>query len=429
MCPECGAEIAINETLRHQFAEQAKAELRQQIVEERKALAEKERQLISREDSLVSAEQDIEKRLQEKFEAEKVNLRQAALEMARGELAVELADVRADAAEKAGKLKEAQDNELELRKEKRALEETKRSLELEVARTIDQERERIREEASHAAMEEHRLKDAEKDKKMQEILRVNEELQRKLEQGSQQTQGEVLELHLEEILRANFSMDDIEPVPKGMRGADIIQTVRARSGALSGSIIWESKRTKAWSDGWIAKLKDDQRMSRADVAVIVTEVLPKDLDSFGLRDGVWIAHSRFVIGLATALRATLSEVAFAKRASALKNETFEAVFQYLTGPGFKQRVEAIVTTFVDLKRELDEEKRIANRRWSKREKQFERVIENTSGMYGDLQGLIGGSMQSIPSLEAPLEEPSELIAIESDGPVEPDEPSEDDIPF
>jgi hypothetical protein len=428
-CPECGAVIPITETLHHQLAEQAKAELRQQITQERKALTEKERQLKKREASLASAEQNIEERLQKRLEAEKAKLRQAALDKARGELAVELADLRADAAEKATKLKEAQEAELKLRKEKRDLEEAKRNLQLEVTRTLDQERERIREEATQAALEEHRLKDAEKDKKLQDIQRVNEELRRKLEQGSQQTQGEVLELQLEEILRANYPMDDIEPVPKGMRGADVIQTVRAKSGLLSGSIIWESKRTKAWSDAWIAKLKDDQRMARADVAVIVTEALPKDLDGFGLRDGIWIAHPRLVLGLATALRVTLSEVAFAKRASASKNETVEAVFQYLTGSEFRQRVETIVTAFVDLRKELDEEKRIAIRRWNKREKQIERVIANTSGMYGDLQGLIGGSMQSIPSLEAHPEEPSELAALESAGSVEPDEPSEDDIPL
>lgn len=428
-CPECGAVIPITETLHHQLAEQAKAELRKQITQERKALTEKEQQLKKREASLVAAEHDIEKRLQKRLESERVKLRQAALDKAREELAVELADLRADAGEKAEKLKEAQEAELKLRKEKRELEEARRDLQLEVTRTLDQERERIREEASQAALEGHRLKDAEKDKKLQDILRVNDELRRKLEQGSQQTQGEVLELQLEEILKANYAMDDIEPVPKGMRGADVIQTVRAKSGALSGSIIWESKRTKAWSDGWITKLKDDQRMARADLAVVVTEALPKDIDGFGLRDGIWIAHHRFVLGLATALRITLTEVAFAKRASASKNETVEAVFRYLTGPEFRQRVEAIVTTFVDLRTELDEEKRVAVRRWNKREKQIERVVANTSGMYGDLQGLIGGSMQSIPSLEAHSEEPSELAALELPEPVEADEPSEEDTPF
>lgn len=428
-CPDCGAVIPITETLHHQLAEQAKAELRQQIAHERKVLTEKEGQLKRREVSLVSAEQDIEKRVQKRIETEKVKVQEAALGKARGEIAVELADLRADAAEKTKKLKEAQDAELKLRKEKRDLEEAKRNLQLEVTRTLDRERERIREEASRAALEEHRLKDAEKDKKLQDIQRANEELRRKLEQGSQQTQGEVLELQLEEMLRAAFPMDDIEPVPKGMRGADVIQNVRAKSGALSGSIIWESKRTKAWSDGWISKLKDDQRTARAELSVIVTEVLPKDLDGFGVREGIWIVHPRFVLGLATALRVTLSEVAFAKRASASKNETVEAVFQYLTGAEFRQRVEAIVTAFVDLKTELDEEKRIALRRWSKREKQIERVIANTSGMYGDLQGLIGGSMQSIPSLEAHTDEPPKMAALGSPELAESTEPSDEDIPF
>jgi hypothetical protein len=427
-CPECGAVIPITETLHHQLAEEAKAALRRQVADERKALAEKERQLKTREDSLVEAEQDIEKRLQKRLEAEKTKLRNAALAKARGELSVELADLRAGAVENAKQLKAAQDAELKLRKDKRELEDAKRNLELEVTRTLDQERQTIREEATRAAQEEHRLKDADKDKKLQDIQRANEELTRKLEQGSQQAQGEVLELQLEEILRANYPLDSIEPVAKGVRGADVVQAVRAKSGSLSGSIIWESKRTKAWSDGWITKLKDDQRAARADVAVIVTAVLPKDVDGFVHRDGVWITHSRYILPLATALRMTLSEVAFVKRASASKNETVEAVFQYLTGPEFRQRVEAIVTAFVELGADLAEEKRIATRRWSKREKQIERVIANTSGMYGDLQGLVGGSMQTIPSLEAHPDEPAELTVIETPESVEPDI-ADEDIPF
>ncbi len=421
--------IPITETLHHQLAEQAKAELQEQIAQERKALTEKEQELNKRDASLASAEKDIEKRLQERLEAEKKKLGEAALAKARGEVAVEFADLRADAEEKAEKLKEAQKAELALRKEKRELEEAKQNLQLEVTRTLDKERERIREKAFQDAQEDHRLRDAEKDQKLKDILRVNEELRHKLEQGSQQAQGEVLELQLEEVLRASYPMDDITPVPKGMHGADVIQTVRTRTGALSGSIIWESKRTKAWSDGWITKLKDDQRTARADAAVIVTDALPKDLDGFGLRDGIWIAHPRFVIAVATALRVTLSEVAFAKRASESKNETVEAVFQYLIGPEFRQRVEAIVTTFVDLKKDLDEEKRIAVRRWNKREKQIERVITNTSGMYGDLQGLIGGSMESIPSLEAHPEESSEPAELDVPEPDEPAEPLKEDIPF
>jgi len=206
-----------------------------------------------------------------------------------------------DAAEKDRKLQEARGNELQLRKEKRDLEIAKKNLELEVARKVDAERQHIREDALKEAAEQHRLKDAEKDHKLQEALKMNEELNRKLQQGSQQTQGEVLELDLEDVLRDCCRFDEILPVPKGVRGADVLQRVNSRSGVCCGLIIWEAKRTKNWSDTWISKLKGDQQEAKADIAVLVTDVLPKDIDCFGMRDRVWITVPRHVPSLVAAL--------------------------------------------------------------------------------------------------------------------------------
>jgi len=408
-CPSCGQLIPITETLHRQLSERARAELRQEVVEQQKALTVKENELKRKEEELRDAEQKVEEQIKSRVAAEKVKVEQAALKKARADVAVELADLRGEAAEREEQLKKAQEAELQLRKDKRELEEAKRSLELEMTRRLDSERNKIREQAQSEVFEEHRLKDAEKEMKLQAALRMNEELRRKLEQGSQQAQGEVLELELEEVLKTHYPLDTIEPVSKGVRGADVIQRVHTRSGLLCGSIIWEFKRAKNWSEGWLAKLRDDQREAKADIAVLVTDVLPKGVDGFGLRDGVWVVSPRLVIGIAAALRATLTEIAVTKAAAAGKNEAVEVLFNYLTGPEFRQRVEAIVRGFSAMRQDLEEEKRLTARRWAKREKQIDLVINNTSGMYGDLQGLIGGSMQSIPALEAPEEADEEVV--------------------
>ncbi len=424
-CPSCGQLIPITETLHHQLSEKARAELRQEVAEQQKAVRVKENELKRKEEELRDAEQKVEEQVKSRVVAEKAKVEQAALKKARADVAVELADLVQEATEREGKLKKAQEAELQLRKDKRELEEAKRSFELEMTRTLDSERYKIREAAQSEALEEHRLKDAEKEMKLQAALRINEELRQKLEQGSQQAQGEVLELELEEVLRTNYPLDTIEPISKGVRGADVIQRVHTRAGLLCGSIIWEFKRAKNWSEGWLAKLKDDQREAKADIAVLVTNVLPKGVDEFGLREGVWVASPRLVIGIAAALRGTLSEIAVTKAAAAGKHEAVEVLFNYLTGPEFRQRVEAIVRGFSAMRQDLEEEKRLTARRWAKREKQIDLVINNTSGMYGDLQGLIGGSMQSIPALEAPEEAPEEVV----NGKGKEDQEEEGMLPF
>src|SRR3984893_7378613 len=223
------------------------------------------------------------------------------------------------------------------------------------------ERRKIEEQAVRGIEEQYRLKDAEKDKKLQDALAVNEELRRKLEQGSQQTQGEVLELELEDLIRTTFPFDQIEPVPKGMNGADLVHRVHNNKGHCCGTIVWESKRTKAWSDGWIQKLKDDLRLVKGDIAVIVSEALPKDIDNFGHVKGIWITSRDCAINLAAALRFLLIEVSTLKSAAVGKNERLEILYNYLSGSEFKQRVEAIVEAFIEMQGDLQEERRVAER--------------------------------------------------------------------
>ncbi len=313
---------------------------------------------------------------------------------------LEMADLKKTLAEKEEKMADFRKRELQLREEKRQMEESKKELELEVQRRIDEERKKVEETVWQKAQEEHRLKDMEKDKMLQDAMKANEELKRKLEQGSQQTQGEVVELEIESQLRTEFPNDEIRPVPKGIRGGDVVQEVCDRNGRACGLIIWESKNAK-WSDSWIAKLKDDQRLVKADLAILLTVNLPEGVKTFGYKDGVWVTNRACAIPLVGALRINLYQVFQAKLSSVGKNEKMERLFGYLTGIEFKQRVEAIVESFSSMKEEIEKEKRFFTTKWAKQDKEISKVFEQTYGMYGDLQGVIGSSLPAIKSLELP----------------------------
>ncbi len=384
-CPHCGKKILLTEALTHPIEEK----LRNDFESENKR---KERE----HEAAIEA---IKKEHAQELAGERAALEKAAKKRAEEALAKDMKDLRSELSEKAKLLDEAQKQELALRKKQRELEDRERSLALELERKLDTERAKIREDALAKAAEEHHLREREKDKQLEDMRRQIEDLKRKAEQGSQQSQGEVQELALEEILSSSFRFDEIEPVAKGVRGADAFQRVRSSSGKIHGSILWESKRTKAWSDAWIQKLKDDMREAKADFGVIVSAVLPKGIHHIGQYEGIWVTDFASLVGLATALRAGIAQLAQAQNAMAGKGEKMELIYQYLSGSEFRHRIEAIVEAFVAMKGDLDSEKRAMERTWAKREKQIERVIHNTSGMYGDLQGLIGTQLAPIASLE------------------------------
>jgi hypothetical protein len=224
-------------------------------------------------------------------------------------------------------------------------------------------------------------------------------MKRKLEQGSQQTQGEVLELEIEQMLRQSFPHDDISPVAKGVRGADVLQVVKNNFGQECGTIVWELKRTKAWSNEWITKLKDDQRNIKADVAIIISQVLPPDIKSFGNKDGVMIGNYESIMALAGLLRGHLIDINSVKLVSVGKAEKMEILYNYLAGNEFKMRVEAIVEAFTAMQDDIEREKRWFTAKWAKQEKYIRKVIDNTVGMHGDLQGIMGKSLGEIKGLE------------------------------
>jgi hypothetical protein len=269
------------------------------------------------------------------------------------------------------------------------------------------ERNQIREHALAEANEANRLRDADHDKLVSDLRRQIDDLKRKSDQGSQQLQGEVMEVELRDALAQSFPMDTIEEVTPGCAGGDILQHVHDANGRLCGSILWESKRTKAWTDTWLPKLRDDQRQAKAHIAAILTAQLPRSIANFGCLEGVWVTNRACAIGLAAALRAVLIEAARSARSAEGVQTKMETLYDYLAGPQFRQRVEAIVEAFTTMRKDLDSERRSFSRIWSKREKQLSRAMVHAAGLYGDIGGIIGSSL---PRLEA-----LELTAVEADG--------------
>ena len=359
---------------------------------------------------------NIEKRIKKKHEIEIEEKRKAFEEKAKKDayesVTLELSDLREQLEEKTTNLKEARKQELELLKKQRELQEKEENQELELTRKLEEERQKILEKATGEFEEKHRLKDAEKEKQLNDMKKQIDELKRKSEQGSQQTQGEVLELDLENILKKSFTHDNIEPVPKGIKGADVLHKVHSPSGQFCGTIVWETKRTKAWSDKWIAKIKEDQRRVKGEIAVILTTVLPKDVRSFAHINGIWVTDYSSMVELATAIRMGLIEVAKTKQAAVGKKGKMEVVYNYLSGSDFKQKVEAIAEAYKDMKDDLEKEKNAYTKHWAKREKQLELISANTALMYGDIHGIIGKSLPEIKLLEIDSENEDDDIVLD-----------------
>jgi hypothetical protein len=439
-CPKCGAQIELTEAFTHQVEEKLRTEYNKKYVEEksklelrvkkqaeeelgielkdlRKQLEEKsaklknaeeqELELRKRQRELEERQKKIQEEVRQKFDEQKSKLAEQIKKQAEETLALELRDLKNQVDEKSNKLKQAQEQELELRKRQRELEEREQAAKLELERKLDAERKNMLAEITKQYDEKQRLKDAEKDKQIADMLRQIEDLKRKAEQGSQQAQGEVLEVELENLLRKNFRYDDIQPVPKGIKGADVIQHVKTQLGHACGAILWESKRTKSWSDAWLQKLKDDQREVKANIAVIVSTVLPKDVAHITNIDGIWIADFSSAIGLAMALRNGMIEVARAHVSMEGRNEKMEMVYNYLAGQTFRQRIEAVVESFNNMQDDLEAEKRAMEKIWAKRQQQIERIVKNTTRFYGDLQGIIGAALPPIARLELPAGEGDE----------------------
>lgn len=417
-CPNCGTDIKLTESLAAPLIEATRRQFEQRIAQKDADVAQREQAIRVKEQQIADAksklDEHVAQQVDEQLRKDRVRISAEEARKAKQALATDLEQKAKDLAElqevlreRDAKLAEAQKAQAELIRKQRELDDAKRELELTVEKRVQESLTTTREQARKETEEQMKLKVMEKEQTITAMQKQIEELKRKAEQGSQQLQGEVQELELEALLAVKFPRDTIDPVPKGEFGGDVLQRVHGPLGQ-AGTILWESKRTKNWSDGWLAKLREDQRAAKAEVAVLVSHALPKDVETFALIDGVWITHPRATFPVAMMLRHTLIEVASARQAGEGQQTKMEMIYQYLTGPRFRQRVEAIVEAFSSMQEDLDKEKKAITKQWAKREEQITRVMQSTVGMYGDLQGIAGKSLQEIEGLSLPaLEDNSE----------------------
>lgn len=356
-----------------QFAEQI-ALLQEQLMDSR-AAEEETKKLITK------AQSDAKAKAQEEFEREK------------SILAEELK-------EKDNKLNEFRVQELELRRQKTALEEQQKNIEVELQRKLEEERVKMTEQISAAEANRFSFIEAEYKKKIEDAQKANEDLRRKLDQGSQQLQGEVLELELEHVLTTSFLHDQIDEVKKGQRGADVLHTVRTVHGVECGKIIWEAKRADNWSEKWLQKLKDDQQEAKADIAVLVTTVMPKGVEEIIVRIGdVWVVSPHVIKPVAEMLRTALVEANKLKVVNTGRNEKMELLYNYLSSAQFSQKVRTMLDAFESMRSDLEAEKRAMQKIWAKRQTQIERVTMSMTSVVGELQGIAHVELPQLDSVE------------------------------
>jgi hypothetical protein len=405
-CPQCKCEIKLTESLAAPLLESVRRDYEQRLLQKDGDIAKREKQIQERSALLQKERESLDQAIAEKLQEERARIsieegKKAKLALG-SELNIkinELKDLQEILKQRDQKLAEAQNAQAELIRKQRELDDAKRELELTIEKRVQADLREAREKARKEAEEELKLRVLEKDQTITAMQKQIEDLKRRAEQGSQQLQGEVQELELEALLAAKFPRDTIQPVPKGEFGGDILQRVLGPLGQPCGTILWECKRTKNWSDSWLPKLREDQRTAKAEIAVIISPVLPKEVETFGFVGEVWVAHPKVVLPIALALRQTLIEATTARQVSDGQQTKMEMVYQYLTGPRFRQRIQAIVEAFSSMKEDLERERKAITRQWAKREEQIDRVMQATVGMYGDLQGIAGRTLQEIEGLE------------------------------
>jgi hypothetical protein len=419
-CPRCQSEIRLTESLAAPLVEATRRDFQRRIEESDLKCAKREEAVREQEQGLNNAKQEWQAAEQARLRKERERIALEEGQRAATRFSQEL-NQKLEAIQqleqvlstKEEKLIEAQKAQAVFLQMQRTLADQTRELELTVEQRVQGSLATIRVQARQDAEEHLKLKVLEKEQTIGAMQKQIEDLRRRAEQGSQQLQGEVQELALESLLAAKFPYDSIQPVGKGEHGGDILQRVVSSQGQKCGSILWEAKRTKHWSDSWLAKLRDDQRNAGAEIAVIVSHALPKTVETFEFLDGVWVTHPRTMIPVACVLRHSLIEIEAARTACEGQQTKAEMVYQYLSGARFRLRVQAIVEAFTAMKVDLDKERRVILKQWAKRDEQIERVMQATVGMYGDLQGIAGKTLQEIDGLtmEDALDSPAVMQRI------------------
>lgn len=391
-CPECGTVIDVNHVLANSLEKKLKDELQHEHQEQLDDLL-KEMNSLKKVNDLSKLE--IEKARKEAYVQAKESLEKSV----RDELQEETKLLQEELQKKSEQVKEFHKLKASLAKSEREMSELKDRLEAENEAKLSEGITKARIDAKKEAVAAHELKLKERDELVENLkLQIND-LKQRAEQGSMQSQGEILELEVERLLSRNFPLDDIFEIKKGINGADCLHIIKTLSGKEAGVIAFESKRTKSFNEQWIDKLKGDMRLHKADEGVIVTEVMPKDMPSFGKRNGIWICKFDEVEALAQVLRHTLLRVNEIKISNVGKGEKMQVLYDFLISTEFKQQMEAIVNGYVNMRNQIDSEKRSMKRQWKEREKQLDLVIDGATEMYGSIKGIAGSAIQEIKALE------------------------------
>jgi hypothetical protein len=386
-CPSCGHQFEATDAIRDEV--QRELNLKAKDWQSKK------------EEEYKKKEEEIAKKHQEEMVKQKLEMEDLIRKNVAADFELQLKMLKESNESNEIKLKESRNKELEFLRKEAELKNKTAELEIEVQKKLMAGRDEITQTIRKQEAEKNELKQKEYEKKMEDQRKMIEEMQRKIEQGSMQMQGEVMELALEDLLKTEFKFDIIDEVKKGAAGADVVQTVVNSSQQICGKIIFESKRTKTFSDSWIEKLKNDQREEGASLAVLVTEVMPKDMTRFGSKDGVWICNFQDAKSLVHILREMIVREYSVRSAEENKGDKMSLLYQYITSEEFRHRVEAIVEAFSTMKSDIDTERRLFTKRWKEREKQIEIVMNNTINMYGSVKGIAGNAVGSVKALEIP----------------------------
>jgi hypothetical protein len=398
-CPNCQHEFPIGNALARDIENDIKSRYLKKYQEDKTALEVEKTKLLNEADTLKKQAESQQKIIEEKVNQLKKQINEEAIKKAGEEMKIQMDILNKELEEKSIKLKESQQKELLLIQKEKAIKEKEEEMALEIEKKLLEKEKDIADKIRKIENERTELKIKEYEKKFNDQKELIETMKRKAEQGSMQLQGEVQELALEDLLRNNYPFDDIEEVGKGVKGADCVQVVKNSSAQICGRIIYESKRTKAFANEWIEKLKNDMRSTQADIAVIVTETLPKEMDQFGMKDGIWICRFHEIKAVSFLLRDSLMKVSAAIVSQENKGDKMQMLYNYLTGNEFKQQIEAIVEGFVSLKDGITKERMQMEKIWKEREKQLEKVLLNTTHFYGSVKGIAGNAIENIKFLE------------------------------
>ncbi len=407
-CPNCGTQVNVNEILYHQMEDDMKKKFQGEVAEHRQKYKTAIEQLKAKEVSFKKQQEDFDEKLkeslQQQLKAERIKLSESIKTEILDEQQEQMTLMQNELARKSEQVKELNRSKAQIEQLKRENSEIEERAKLEAQKALSLQLETEREKIQKVVHEKSELKLKEKEMQLNDLRHKLEEARRKAEQGSQQSQGEVQELAIEEWLRSQFPFDTIEEIKKGIKGADCIQTVNTREIQNCGTIYYESKRTKEFQKSWIEKFKTDIRDKSADLGVLVTEILPKNMERMGLVDGVWICTYEEFKALSFVLREHIVRLSHTMQSQENKSDKMSILYGYLTSTEFRMQIEAIVEGFTQMQSDLDVEKRAMGRIWKQREKQISKVLDNTVGMYGSIRGIAGSAVGSIQALELPYTE-------------------------